>query len=104
MTKTVSYHLTLIFTREDEGGYTVNCKELPELITGGDTLDEAFENVNDALEATLELYEDFGRKLPTSVIRQHHSWKTGNKLDRFIEAVVPMTYNVSFSQSVKLKA
>lgn len=103
MTKVVSYHLTLIFTCEVEGGYTVNCKELPELITGGDTFDEALENVKDALEATIELYEDFNRELPKSVVSYHFSEEVGNGIEKLIEAVVPMSYNVSFSQSQRLK-
>lgn len=37
---------------------------LPELITEGDSLDEALENVKDALAAVIELYQDMGRSLP----------------------------------------
>ena len=40
---------------------------LPELITEGDTLAEAFANVRDALSAVLELYADEGRPLPAGV-------------------------------------
>jgi antitoxin HicB len=39
---------------------------LPELITEGDTLEEALANVDDALAATIELYEDTGRELPAA--------------------------------------
>ena len=42
-------------------------RKLPELITEGDSVDEALENVEDAFAATLELYEDFGRSLPESI-------------------------------------
>jgi predicted RNase H-like HicB family nuclease len=37
---------------------------LPELVTAGATVDEAIENVRDAITAVLELYEDLGRPLP----------------------------------------
>ena len=40
---------------------------LPELITEGDTLEEAFANVPDALSAVLEIYADAGRSLPPGV-------------------------------------
>ena len=53
--------LSLRFSREPEGGYTVTCKELPELITYGRTLDEALENAEDAFNAVVEAYEEQGR-------------------------------------------
>ena len=61
------YRITVILTEQPEGGYTVTCEELPELLTEGDSVDEALENVEDAFAATLELYEDFGRSLPESI-------------------------------------
>jgi antitoxin HicB len=51
---------------QPEGGYTVTSPLLPELITEGDTLEEALANVDDALAATIELYEDTGRELPAA--------------------------------------
>ena len=58
-----SVALSLRFTRESEGGYTVTCKELPELITYGETSDEALENAQDAFNAVVEAYEEQGREL-----------------------------------------
>jgi len=40
---------------------------LPELVTEGDSLDEALSNVNDALKAVLELYEDLQQDLPEAL-------------------------------------
>ena len=40
---------------------------LPELITEGDTLAEALANAEDAFAAVVELYEDRGRPLPSSI-------------------------------------
>ena len=57
----------MILTPQPEGGYTVTCEELPELLTEGDSVDEALENVEDAFAATLELYEDLGYSLPESI-------------------------------------
>jgi antitoxin HicB len=37
---------------------------LPELITEGDTVADAIENVRDALAAVLELYQEQGNPLP----------------------------------------
>lgn len=64
----VHCELTLFLDPQDEGGYTVTCKELPELITEGDSMDEALNNVVDAFISTCELYAYRGRLLPESII------------------------------------
>ena len=63
----MNYKVTVILTPQPEGGYTVTCEELPELVTEGDSVDEALSNVLDAFTAALELYEDLGRSLPESI-------------------------------------
>jgi antitoxin HicB len=59
--------LPLVFTPQPEGGFTVTSPVLPELVTEGDTLEEAFANVSDALAAVLELYVEEGRALPAGI-------------------------------------
>jgi antitoxin HicB len=61
------YRVPLVFTPQPEGSYTVTSPVLPELLTEGDTLEEAQANVRDAFEAVAELYPDQGRPLPASV-------------------------------------
>jgi antitoxin HicB len=61
------YRVPLIFTPQPEGGYTVTSPVLPELLTEGDTLEEAQANVRDAFEAVVELYTEQGRLLPASI-------------------------------------
>jgi len=58
------YKLPLVFEPQPEGGFTVTSPLLSELITEGDTLEEALANAKDALRAVLELYEDMGRTIP----------------------------------------
>jgi len=58
--------LPLVFTPQPEGGFTVTSPVLPELITEGDTLEEAYANVPDALAAVAELYAEEGRALPAA--------------------------------------
>ena len=58
------YKLPLVFEPQPEGGYTVTCPILPELITEGETIAEALANVEDALVAIIEAYQDLGRPLP----------------------------------------
>jgi antitoxin HicB len=52
------YSLPLVLQPQPEGGYTITCPLLPELITEADTLDEVMPNVSDALAAVIECYED----------------------------------------------
>ncbi len=59
--------LPLVFDPQPEGGFTVTCPLLPELVTEGDTFEDAMENVRDALQAVLEIYEDLGRPLPADL-------------------------------------
>ena len=57
----------MILEPQPEGGYTVTSPLLPELITEGDTLAEALANAEDAFAAVAEIYEDWGRPLPSSI-------------------------------------
>lgn len=63
-----TYRLRVELEPQPEGGYTVTSPDLPELITEGNTVEEAFENVGDALKAVLEIYEDEGRTIPRELI------------------------------------
>jgi len=58
------YKIPLVLTPQPEGGYTVTSPLLPELITEGDSVEEALGNVKDALTAVVEAYRDLGRPLP----------------------------------------
>lgn len=55
------YKLPLVLSPQPEDGYTVTSPVLPELVTEGDSLEDALRNVQDALEAALETYEDLGK-------------------------------------------
>jgi antitoxin HicB len=41
---------------------------LPELITEGDSVEDALENVRDALAAVVEIYRERGQALPSSLV------------------------------------
>ncbi len=60
----MDYKVPLLLTPQTEGGYTVTSPLLPELVTEGDSIAEALENVKDALAAVIEIYQDQGRPLP----------------------------------------
>jgi antitoxin HicB len=56
-----------VLTPQPEGGFTVTSPLLPELVTEGDTADEALANVRDALTAVIETYRDLNRALPPNL-------------------------------------
>jgi antitoxin HicB len=62
------YKLPLIFEPQTEGGFTVTSPLLPELVTEGDTVEDALENVRDALKAVIEAYHATGRALPSNLL------------------------------------
>jgi antitoxin HicB len=62
------YKLPLIFEPHPEGGFTVTSPLLPELITEGDSVEDALENVRDALAAVIEAYQETGRNLPPNLV------------------------------------
>ena len=64
----MDYKFPLLLTPQPEGGYTVTSPLLPELVTEGDSLSEALDNVQDALAAVIEIYQDLGRRLPNTVV------------------------------------
>ena len=62
------YKIPLILRGQPEGGYTVTSPVFPELITEGDTVEDALAHVQDALMAVVELYEDLGKPLPGTIL------------------------------------
>ena len=64
MAITVVCNVPLVLTPQSEGGYVVTSPGLPELVTEGETVEEAVAHVQDALHAVIELYQDLKRPLP----------------------------------------
>lgn len=64
----MQYKIPLVLTPQEEGGYTVTSPLLPELVTEGDSVEEAMANVRDALAAVIETYSDLGRALPQNAV------------------------------------
>jgi predicted RNase H-like HicB family nuclease len=58
---------------EQGGGFVAYAEELPEAMTQGDTLDEARENLREAIQLMLEFNRDkeqYQANFPKSVIRE----------------------------------
>lgn len=51
----------------EEGGYTVEVPSLPGCISQGDTIDEAIENIKEAIELYIEVLVEDGQPVPEDV-------------------------------------
>ena len=54
------------FRPDPEGGYAVRCSAFPELVSHGDTLEEARAAAREALELCMEARRDEGYSIPAS--------------------------------------
>ena len=78
----MKYIYPVILTEDkDDGGYVVTCRDLPEAITQGDTIEEALESAADALDEALCGCINHGRDIPEPSAK-----RTGERL-----ASVPVT-------------
>jgi predicted RNase H-like HicB family nuclease len=51
----MTHNFTAVFEPADEGGFTAFVEELPGAISQGETLDEARENLREAIQMILEV-------------------------------------------------
>ena len=59
-------YIFIITYQADNPAYTVDFLDIPEVITSGETLAEAFANACEALDVHLESLQKLGLKLPPS--------------------------------------
>jgi len=59
-----TYRYTIILDREPDGGYHAHCPVLKGCHSQGDTLDEAVDNMREAIEAYLESVIAHGESIP----------------------------------------
>lgn len=63
--------LTAVFVPAPEGGFTAFVEEIPGAISEGETIDEARENLADALRMVLECNRELAREQgPTGAMRE----------------------------------
>jgi antitoxin HicB len=58
---------TVILEPAEEGGYIVHVRALPEIVTEGDTEEEALAMAQDAIELVLESRQERGEPIPDDV-------------------------------------
>ena len=63
-----TYPVTL--TADEDGGYVVTCRDVPEAITQGETIEEAIGEAGGALEAAIEMRMEDGMDIPLPTARK----------------------------------
>jgi predicted RNase H-like HicB family nuclease len=62
--RAMKHRFTVIFEREDEGGYHVFCPALPGCHSQGETLEECIENIREAMQLYVESLIEDGLAVP----------------------------------------
>ena len=62
--------IEVVFEPQPEGGYTVYSPELPGMVTQGETLEEASEMAQEAIELYVESMRARGQQVPLDVERR----------------------------------
>ena len=65
---TENYTYTAIFEPYEEGGFVVYFPAIPDLMTQGETLEEAREMASECLQCYLEALQEDGQNLPVEEI------------------------------------
>jgi predicted RNase H-like HicB family nuclease len=60
----------VVLEASDEGGYTVYVPSLPGCISEGETIDEAVQNIHEAIELYLDPIEDESLASENALIRE----------------------------------
>ena len=53
-----NYKVSVILRKEEEGGFSVQCIELPGVISEGETREKALENIKEAIIGYLEAFPE----------------------------------------------
>jgi predicted RNase H-like HicB family nuclease len=62
------HRFTVIFEKEDEGGYHVFCPTLPGCHTQSETIEEGIRNIREAIQLYVETLIEDGLPVPTEDI------------------------------------
>lgn len=85
-----TYPITL--TEDDtDGGFVVGCRDVPEVVTQGDTIQEAIEEAEGALEAAIEMRMADGMDIPQPSPRKKGEHLAGLPVGTAMKAALYVT-------------
>ena len=99
----MQYTWPVILTEDkDDGGYVVTCRDLPEVITQGDTIEEALEEAADALDEALCGCINHGRDIPAPSIKQSNEYLVSVPVTTALKAAAYLRFRESGQTKVAL--
>jgi antitoxin HicB len=68
------FEYPVLLTAADEGGYVVTCRDLPQLVTQGESVQDALEQASDAMDEVFATYliEGIDFPAPSKAKRREH--------------------------------
>lgn len=63
-----NYSFSIVLEPQEGGGFTVSVPALPEVVTEGETEDEALANAEEAIRAVLDYRQDHGIAIPSDTL------------------------------------
>lgn len=94
-----TYPVTL--TTDADGGYVVTCRDVPEVVTQGETIEESVSEAEGALEAAIEMRMEDGLDIPLPTARKRGEHLAGLPINTAMKAALYVTMreqNVSKSE------
>jgi antitoxin HicB len=94
-----TYPITL--TADADGGYVVTCRDVPEVVTQGESVEEAISEAEGALEAAVEMRMEDGMEIPLPTARKRSEHLAGLPINTAMKAALYITMreqNVSKSE------
>ena len=73
--------LTVTIDRDEDGAWIVECPSIPGCVSQGTTIDEALDNIKDAIKLCLEVRAERGMPL-----KGQHTTTVGDRLDLLRQA------------------
>ncbi len=64
----MSYQFQLTISRDEDGAFILRCPALKGCVTSGETLEEALENIKEAITAHLEYMMSIGEPVPKTLL------------------------------------
>ncbi|MEW6513356.1 MAG: type II toxin-antitoxin system HicB family antitoxin [Pseudomonadota bacterium] len=94
-----TYPITL--TSDADGGYVVTCRDVPEVVTQGESVEEAIGEAEGALEAAIEMRIEDGLDIPLPTAKKRGEHLAGLPINTAMKAALYITMreqNVSKSE------
>jgi predicted RNase H-like HicB family nuclease len=71
----MAHRFTVIFEKEEEGGFHVFCPTLPGCNTQSETIEEGIENIREAIGLYIKSLTEDGLPIPTEAEEAQRAWR-----------------------------